>query len=139
MTEADGGSLSRDTMVDDSRRPLSLTLAAWLFILVGAGGILKDLVPLVGPDRVGAVRALAFEGPFGLALIWGIRLLAVVGGAFALRGRNWARLLLVAWMALHIGISLFHSPLEAALHVVIFAALTFLLFRPPASKYFAAS
>jgi hypothetical protein len=29
-----------------SGRPLSLTIAAWAFILVGAGGILKDVLPL---------------------------------------------------------------------------------------------
>jgi hypothetical protein len=126
-------------MREDRDRPLSVTLAAWLFIIVGAGGILKDVAPLLGPDRGAAFRGLASEGPLGLALIWGIRLLAVVGGAFVLRRCNWARWLLVAWMALHIGISLFHSPLEAAMHTVIFAALTFLLFRPPASKHFAAS
>jgi hypothetical protein len=97
------------------------------------------VAPLLGPDRADAVRALAGEGPLGLTLIWGIRLLAAVGGVFVLRGCNGARWLLVAWMALHIGISLLHSPLEAAMHVVIFAALTFLLFRPTASRYFAAS
>jgi hypothetical protein len=115
-----------------------VTLAAWVFIIVGAGGILKDVLPLLGPDRADAFRGLAGEGLLGLTLIWGIRLLAVVGGVFVLRGCNWARWLLVAWMALHIGISLFHSPLEAAMHVVIFAGLAFLLFRPTASKYFAA-
>jgi hypothetical protein len=126
-----------ETSHDGRDRPLSVTLAAWLFIVVGAGGILKDVLPLLGPDRADAFRGLTGEGPLGLTLIWGIRLLAVVGGAFVLRGQNWARWLLVAWMVLHVGISLLHSPPEAAMHVVIFAGLTFLLFRPPASRYFA--
>jgi hypothetical protein len=124
---------------DDRNRPLPVTLAAWLFIIVGAGGVLKDLVPLLGPHRADAMRGLAAEGALALTMIWGIRLLAAVGGVFVLRGRNWARWLLVAWMALHIGISLLHSTLEAAMHVAIFAGLTFLLFRPTASRHFAAS
>ena len=82
-------------MRDDRCRPLSVTLAAWLFIIVGAGGVLRDVVPLLGPDRAHAIRALATEGAPGLAIIWGIRLLAVIGGVFVLGGRNWARWLLV--------------------------------------------
>ena len=115
-----------------TNRPLSLTLSAWLFIIVGAGGILKDVLPLVGPDRQSAIAALRVEGPAGLALIWFIRLLAVVGGIYVLRRRNWARWLLAGWMVFHVILSLFHSPAEAVAHVVIFAGLGYALFRPQA-------
>jgi len=122
---------------DAAARPFSLTLAAWAFILVGAGSILKDVVPLVGPDHASALRGLLAEGGVGLSLIWSLRALAVVGGVFVLRGRAWARWLLAAWMIFHVGISMFHSIGEVAAHVVIFAVLSWALFRPPASRYFA--
>ena len=89
-----------------TNRPLSLTLAAWLFIVVGAGGILKDVLPLLGPGRQSAIAALRVEGPAGLALIWFIRLLAVVGGIYVLRRRSWGRWLLAGWMVFHVVLSL---------------------------------
>ena len=117
-------------------RPRPLIAIAWLFIVVGAGGVLKDVLPLVGPHGGEAFRQLLQgEGATGLALIWAVRLLAVVGGVFLLRGHNWARWMLIAWMLFHIAISLFHSPLEAVLHVVIFAAIGYVLFRPGVSAY----
>ena len=120
-----------------TRRPISLTLTAWLFIAVGAGGILKDVLPLLGPGRAAAIAALRFEGPAGLAVIWFIRSLAVVGGISVLRGQSWGRWLLAAWMVLHVVLSLLHSTAEAAAHVGIFAVLAFALFRPPAGAHFA--
>jgi hypothetical protein len=116
-------------------RPLPLTLAAWAFILTGAGGILKDIVPLVtggAPARQG----LLAEGASMLAVIWFIRALAVVGGVGVLGGRRWARWLLVAWMVFHVGISLFHSIGEALAHVLIFAALTYAMYRRPSAAWF---
>jgi hypothetical protein len=120
-----------------TRRPISLTLTAWVFIVVGAGGILKDVLPLLGPGRAAALAALRFEGPAGLALIWFIRSLAVVGGIAVLWRRTWGRWLLAAWMVFHVVVSLFHSTAEAAAHVAIFAVLAYALFRPPAGAYFA--
>ena len=118
-------------------RPRSLTLSAWLFIAVGAGGVLRDVLPLVGPDRRAALAALLVEGPANLAFIWFVRLLAVVGGISVLRRRNWARWLLAGWMAFHVAVSLFHSIGEAAAHVAIFSLLAYALFRPQATSYFA--
>ncbi len=112
-----------------ARRPLLLTLAAWAFILTGAGGILMNVLPLVTGGRP-ALEGLLGEGVPMLALIWTIRGLAVVGGAGVLRGQHWARWLLVAWMVLHVGISLFHSVGEALAHIAIFAVLTFALYLP---------
>ena len=120
-------------------RPRAIVATAWLFIVVGTGGILNDVLPLLGPGAASAREALLVEGRMGLALIWTVRLLAVIGGALVLHGSNRGRWLLAAWMAFHVGLSLFHSPLEAALHAAIFAALAYLLFRREAARYFAPS
>jgi hypothetical protein len=134
VTALDGSSPS----AAPARRPLLLTLAAWAFILVGGGGILKDLVPLVagGP---GARAAVLGEGAPMLALIWCIRGLAVAGGVGVLRGHPWSRGLLVAWMIFHVWISLQHSMGEAAAHVAIFAVLGWALFRPSSTRFFAST
>jgi hypothetical protein len=115
------------SLAADRARPWPLTLAAWAFILVGSGGILRDVVPLVAGGAEARAGVLA-EGVPMLALIWTIRALAVVGGVGVLAGRGWARWLLLAWMILHVGISLFHSLGETAAHVAIFAILTWALF-----------
>jgi hypothetical protein len=122
-----------------TRRPRAIVAAAWVFIVVGAGGILNDLLPLLGPGAASAREALLVEGPVGLALIWTVRLLAVIGGALVLSRRNSGRWLLAVWMVFHAGLSLFHSAALAAVHVGIFSALAYVLFRHQASSYFARS
>jgi len=47
-----------------------------------------------------------------------VRLLAIIGGAFLLMGRNWARWLILAWMAFHVVVSAFHSISECVAHLV---------------------
>ncbi len=53
-----------------------------------------------------------------------------------LRGHNWARWLAIAWMGFHVGLSAFHAFHELAIHSLFFAAITWLLFRPAAARYF---
>jgi hypothetical protein len=119
------------------RRPGSITLVGWLFILTGSLGLLKDWLPLLSPQAPARLAELtAAEGPGMLAFIWAVRLAAVVGGAFVLRGSNWARWLLLAWMAFHVALSAGHSTVELLLHVVVFVPVSWMLFRPAAASYF---
>jgi hypothetical protein len=62
--------------------------------------------------------------------------MAIVAGAFMLRGSNWARWLAMVWIASHVVISIFHSPFELALHIVVCALFAWFLFRPLATLYF---
>lgn len=107
-------------------RPLSLTIISWLFIAVGSVGLVYHL------------SEFKSHSPFdyGLVAISLIRLVAIVTGAFMLRGSNWARWLLVAWMAYHIVLSAFHSVGEVVMHVLIFGTVAYFLFRPRSSAYF---
>jgi hypothetical protein len=104
------------------RRPLSITIISWLFILFGSIALLS------GVWRGG-----------DLASHWYVhlsRLLQIVAGVFMLHGRNWARWLLVAWIAFHIIISALHSVLLLLMHVAIFSVILFFVFRRRASAYF---
>jgi hypothetical protein len=65
------------------------------------------------------------------------RFTQIVGGLFMLRGHNWARWLLVAWIVFHIVIGALHGWLQLLVHVVIFSVILFFLFRRSASEYFA--
>ena len=109
-----------------TKRPLSITILAWVYIAVGAAGFAYHLTDLR------ASEAFRYDG------IWIelVRLLAVLAGAFMLRGHNWARWLALAWMALHVIVSAFHSLPECAIHGLFCAIIAWLLFRPPAARYF---
>lgn len=108
-----------------ANRPLSVTLVAWLFIVAGTVGIAYHIREL-DPRQPLANDAL---------LACFVRLLAIVGGAFALRGRNWARWLLVAWLAFHVAISV-NEPVKLVMHAVLIAVIAWLLFRRATAGYF---
>jgi len=107
-------------------RPLAVTIIGWVYILTGAAGLLYHASDLLSPHpfRFDAVGVEA------------IRLVAIVSGAFMLRGRDWARWLALAWIACHVVLSAFHGWPQFAVHAVLCAAIAFFLFRPNAAQYF---
>ena len=111
------------------RRPLSVTVIAWIYIIVGVGGVVAHITEF-RPQHL-------FEQDVLWPLV--VRLLGILAGVFMLRGNDWARWLAVAWIAFHVVLSAFHSRHELVEHSVICAVLTFLFFRPPANEYFRAA
>ena len=107
------------------QRPLSVTLIGLLFIGVGVLGVGYH------------AREFWAPGPFHYDLVWitFVRLLAIVGGLYLLRGSNWARWLLVAWLAFHVVVGAMHSASEAVMHAVLLVVIGYFLFRPRASAY----
>ena len=109
-----------------NKRPLPVTIIAWLYVVAGVVGL--------------AYHATEFKvaRPFEGDVLWVcfVRLLAIVAGAFMLRGRNWARWLSIAWMAWHVVLSTFHPLSELIMHSVLLVMFGFFLFRPGASAYF---
>jgi uncharacterized membrane protein HdeD (DUF308 family) len=103
------------------RRPLSITIISWLFIVFGAVALISGLI------------TTDLGGHWYIHLS---RLLQIIAGVFMLDGRNWARWLLVAWIAFHIVISALHSVLFLLMHVAIFSVILFIVFRRRASAYF---
>src|SRR5271163_1309470 len=108
------------------KRPLPVTILACVYIVVGLGGLGSHLTEFQPRN--------AFH--FDAAGIGLIQLLAVVAGAFMLRGGNWARWLAVAWIAFHVIVSAFHSLREFAIHCLFFTVIAWYLFRPEAGRYF---
>ena len=104
------------------KRPLPLTMLGFLFIAAGVVGLAYHLSerPL---DR-------------WVALISVIRVLAIVGGVFLLKGRNWARWLMIGWLGFHVVVSALHSLWECIAHAVLFLVVAYFLVTPPDSQYF---
>ncbi|MFZ0663692.1 MAG: hypothetical protein WAM66_13435 [Acidobacteriaceae bacterium] len=104
-----------------ARRPVPVLVVAFLFLIVGIIGAFYHIHDLRQPDGI---------------LIEFTEFLAILAGAFMLRGSNWARWLALAWMAFHVGLSAFGAPQELAIHSLIFAGIAWLLFLPQSRQYF---
>ena len=104
------------------KRPFAVTFLGCLFIVVGLASLLYHLLrnPL---DR----------WTFPIALVG---VLAIVGGVFLIKGRAWARWLAVAWLAVHVVVSAFHSLSDSMAHLLLLIAVSYFLLGPPASTYF---
>ncbi len=111
--------------------PPSVAILGWVFILAGIIMVAASVVSVVGSDAsLNSVLATE-EG-----LILAVRTLAIVGGAFLLRGENWARWLLVLWIAYHVVLSLYHPLFELVVHSLLLIAVVYVLFRQEASSFF---
>jgi hypothetical protein len=115
------------TQVVALRRPLAITVIGCVFIAAGTIGLVYHLFDFKHRTWL----------DLELALIFSIRLLAIIAGIFLLRGRSWARWLLAGWMAYHIVLSLFHSPVELLMHVLLFGVIGYFLFCPRSTAYIA--
>ena len=109
--------------MNSSKRPISVTILACVYLAVGVGGFVAHSRELLArhPD------AVAIEVT---------ELTAIVCGVFLLRGQNWARWLALAWIAFHVILSAFHAIPELVIHAVFFAVFAWVLFRPEAARYF---
>ena len=114
-----------------NKRPASITIISWLFIVMGTIGLVASFMPYT--HMSGSQAFAEFKGHWYVHLS---RFASIVAGVFMLYGCNWARWLLVAWLAFHVGISFLHSPLMVVFHAVIAAVILYFLFRKPASAFF---
>ena len=76
----------------------SILVVGVLFLALGVLDVWRGVAPLFNS---GGHPRLASDD----ILVLAIGVAALIGGTFALRGRNWARWLLAAWMAFHVAIS----------------------------------
>ena len=109
--------------MNGNKRPISVTILACVYLAVGALGFIAHFRELLArhPDAVSIELT---------------ELVAVVCGAFLLRGDHWARWLALAWIAFHVILSAFHAIPQFAVHALFCAAIAWILFRAEAARYF---
>lgn len=115
-------------------RPRSITIISWLFIVLGSIGLLYGLLPF--GDHTLSQRIAELKSHWYVHLS---RFTEIVAGVFMLYGRNWARWLLVAWIAFHIVVGALNGVVMLVMHVVIFSVVLYFIFRRRASAYFTGS
>jgi len=109
-----------------NKRPSSVTVIGCIFVIAGAIGFAYHLTEFKA------------QRPFEYDVVWVllVRLLAIIGGVFLIRGSDWARRFLLIWLAYHVILSAFHSMFELITHGLLLAAIAYFLYRPPVSAYF---
>jgi hypothetical protein len=107
------------------KRPIPVTILGCLFIVVGLAGSGYHL----------SRRPLDSWA----ALISIIEIIAIVGGVSLLKGRNWARWMMIGWLGFHVVVSAFRSLSDCLAHAVLLVAVAYFLLTPPDSQYFHAS
>ena len=105
-------------------RPLSVTVIAWSYILVGIVGFAYH------------VPELRSDPGLQTSIVLLVRLLAIIIGTAMLQGSWWARPAALVWLAYHVGLGALHSWGDALMHLLLLAVFTFLLLRPSAGAYF---
>ena len=112
--------------MNTNKRPLAITFLALLYLAVGLIGIVHHF-----PD-------LRVTPGFHWEDVWieATELLAILCGVFLLRSANWARWLAVAWIALHVVLSVFDNSHGLLVHSILAVGITWLLFRPESNHYF---
>lgn len=104
------------------KRPISVTVLAWLLILTGAvaAGFHWS-------------QALHDHNEIWMGLV---QVTALVAGVFLLRGQNWARWLAMAWIAFHVAISFGHPMQQLIVHSLLLVVFAVVLFARNARGYF---
>jgi hypothetical protein len=111
-----------------NKRPLSVTIIGWLFIIAGTVGFVY--------------HASEFSSrPFRFYLVWVclLRLIAITCGVFLLRGSNLARWVLLMWIGYHVVLSAFESLSGVVIHGLLLLVIAYFLFRRQVSPYFSTS
>ena len=111
--------------MNSNKRPVSVLVLSCLYIATGAIGFAYHFPEMMARQQDSVWIEL-------------VRLLAMLCGAFMLRGHNWARWLALVWMAFHVAIS-FPVLGKVAFHLTFLVAIAWLLFRPDARRYVSSS
>jgi hypothetical protein len=106
-------------------RSVPVIILSCLFVVAGVIGILyhADDLKLLGTS----------QEAFWILMI---RLLAIIGGVFAIRRKNWARWLLLAWISYHVVLSLYHPLPELSMHAVLLGVVVYVFFLSKNRSHF---
>lgn len=123
-----------------TKRPVSLTVIAWILIVLGLFGLYGAAT--LGSNPMAAKMLAQSPVPLVVNQLWSA-LGAVVGFIVAygiFRGQPWSRVLYVVWSIIQILVGLYISPMKALLVVSVIVLVVFciFLFSEKANDWFSA-
>ena len=119
-------------------RPTSITVIAWILIVLSALGLLVSVAMMNNPDVMDALAKSKLGA--GTQQMLGIvsSVISIVCGYGMLQGKNWSRLLYVITGVIGAAINFYAMPMGGAqfLGLAIFVVIIFFLYRPAANAWF---
>ncbi|HMC97907.1 MAG TPA: hypothetical protein VKG92_09645, partial [Flavobacteriales bacterium] len=120
------------------KRPIVITLIAWLFILVGAGTLLRSLFFALLADS-SHIRDPLGRFRWDDLLAVAVALASLLGGVLLLKRSEWGRWLILAWLLFHVVIVVDRPIMVLATHFALMLVVGYFLMRPQATAYFSKS
>lgn len=123
-----------------AKRPTSITVIAWILIVVAGISLITTTFTLNNPTVKELMSRSVIPVQLQFGMMYSGLLVQLVSGIALLKGHNWARLLYTIWTAVALAIGLGTSPMKAAMvpGVVLFVVIVVFLFLPKANEYFKA-
>lgn len=120
------------------KRPTSVTVVAWILIAMSGISLISSTLTLNNPMAEELMAKNPLPIPLQYVSLYVGLLITIVAGIAMLKGQNWARFLYVIWFAISFLIGIVVSPMKVVMipGLVVFAVITFFLFRPKANEYF---
>ena len=121
-----------------NKRPLSVSIIAWLLIIFAALSAVTIPFTLGNPRAQELMAKSMVPVPVQYFMMFAGVLISIVSGIFMLKGANWARMLYIIWGALGFLFSLITSPAKLVLipGFLVYAIVVFFLLRPKATAFF---
>ena len=122
------------------KRPVSLTIIAWLLIVFAVLGLIGVATMKSNPQMLKMIEemhvSLLFEQVWGV--IGAVITLACAYGIF--KGQPWSRVLYVAWGIVSLVVGFYTTPMKAVLVIslVILIVFAIFLFSAKANEWFSA-
>ena len=122
------------------KRPLSLTIIAWILIIFALLGIYSSVTISSNPQAMKMLEQT--HVPLIFNQVWGvigsIMTLIVAYGIF--KGQPWSRVLYVVWSLISLVVGFFTAPMKAilVLSLIILVVLCIFLFNEKANDWFSA-
>lgn len=123
-----------------TKRPVSLTIIAWILIVLGLLGLYGAAT--LGSNPMAAKMLAQSPVPLVVNQLWSA-LGAIVGFIVAygiFKGQPWSRILYVVWSIIQILVNLYISPMKALLvvSVIVLVVFSIFLFGEKANDWFSA-
>ena len=121
-----------------NKRPTSITIIAWLFIVLDVCALLTTTFSLHNPSVIKMMQLSPIPLLWQYIMIYTNMVAMIVVAIALLKRQNWARWLYVCLNILMLIIGIITSPAKLTLipSFIIFAIITFFLFRSNANRYF---
>ncbi|HEX5237654.1 MAG TPA: hypothetical protein VFW39_04230 [Sphingomicrobium sp.] len=122
------------------KRPLSLTVIAWILIVLGLFGLYGAAT--MGSNPMAAKMLANSPVPLVVNQVWGVIgcLVSFIVAYGIFKGQPWSRVLYVVWTIIQILVGLYISPVKALLvfSLIVLVVISIFLFSAKANDWFSA-